>query len=145
MKEQDEQIFFEANRLLVELRHGGCCSCQDISDYLNWLNRTIAVVFAHEYMYEHYDQEEDFFKEWCYVSGQVSYELDDFHDDIERSRMVFNMYNHNNDIMWTVLAYVFENRVGNGSAAHYEQSCMDDDYYIEMGRIFKKTLKDAAI
>lgn len=134
----DESILFEAIGLLVALRKSGYCVCEDMEDFFSWLNRTSAVVYAYHYGFDHYDEEIDFFSTWCYAE-----DVNGFRDEVERARTVFNIYNHNNDLMWTVLAYLFENEIE--PSKYTEQDCMNDDYYIEMGRIFKKILKDAAI
>lgn len=131
----NENILFEASRLLAELRKHDYCACEDFADYLSWLNRTSAVVFAYHYGFEHYDEEVAFFQKWCYTANKVN----DFRDEVERARTVFNIYNHNNDLMWTVLACLFENETE--PSKYTEQDCMNDDYYIEMGRVFKIILK----
>ena len=65
-------------------------------------------------------------------------------DDTTNTRMlhVFDNYSKDNPVLWTLIAYLLYNDIGDEYALSlYEHECYDDDYYIKMGSIIKETLE----
>ena len=66
----------------------------------------------------------------------------EFEAQVRMFHHVLESYKHDIDLMWTVLAYLLENRPnGSLNLSCYEQDCKYDKEYIKLGQIIKKILQ----
>lgn len=137
----ETKIFNCAVELLLALNKGDYWICDSMEEYFERIGRVLCIPYAYAHIVYDQEREEGFYNKWFPVESNTAEEFYSFLDDVQRIRDVLEHYNHNNELMWTTLAYIWENRLEHGVITFYEQDCMDDDYYIEMGRVIKNVLK----
>lgn len=137
----DEIIIFNcAVKILLALNKAGYLIYESIEDYFEYIGKVLTIPYAYMRRTHNLEDEKHFYKTWYPEEIPTKDVFLSFQDDVMRVRYIFDNYNHNNEVMWTVLAYVWENRFGDGALSYYERDCMNDDYYIEIGRVLKDNL-----
>ncbi len=144
-KDTNKKIIKEAIEIVLKLREGNFANYNDAEVFCEWTMRASAITFAYYYGHQEYDNEKEFFNN-CLIYYEDEYcGVNWFRDNIRRVREVFEYYNYNydEDILWTLTAYLWDNEIGEEyTKSIYERDCQDDPYYQEMGVIIKGVLRN---
>ncbi len=144
-KVTNKKIIREAIDIVLKLKEGGFVNYDDAEGFCEWTIKASGLSFAYFYGYKEYDNEEEFFNDSLIYYEDELCGVNWFRDNIGRIREVFEYYNYNydEDNLWTLTAYLWQNEIGEEYAKNiYERDCLDDPYYQEMGDIIKKSLME---
>ena len=137
----DKIIYNKSVTLLQAFNEAGLTIYIGIKDYLEALVHFYPLVYAYHRTIYDPDQEYLFYHAWFPDEMQNEDTFIDFSSKIQRLHYVLENYSNDNELMWTMLAYIWENNIGDEYALSiYERDCQNDEEYIKIGRIIKKVL-----
>lgn len=110
------EIIILSRTIILQLEKDGYLTANE--DSHDWMLRVMALVCA-------------------YHGGTFT----DDPDRCERMRHVFESYENDEPMMWTVAAYLLYNDIGDEYALSvYERDCKEDDFYVGMGKVFEENI-----
>ncbi len=127
----------------MKLRENGFLFYDDTDSFRSCVAKAVSFVVAYHSGYKEYHNEEGFFNKWIISYEGKEEDINWFRDNIGRVREVFEYYNYNynNDNLWTLASYLWDNEIGEEYAKSiYERECLDDPYYQEMSGIIGELL-----